>query len=222
MKLTDDLYTYEWTNPYENNCNSYYVGGAIQALVDPGLKKSAPDLLEKMARDGIAREDIRYIINTHSHPDHFEASEFFKDADNIKIGLHEKGVEFLRGEGSALYGLFGLQAPEIEIDPFLKEGTIMLGNETLEIIHTPGHSPGSVGIYWPARKALFCGDVIFNQNVGRTDFPGGNSSLLKESIAALSRLDVEFLLPGHMEIIEGKDMVQKNFRTVTEGILPYI
>ncbi len=222
MKLTDDIYGYEWINPSENNCNSYYIGGTIQALVDPGLKKYIPDLLEKMAHDGIAKEDIRYIMNTHSHPDHFEASEFFKDESAIKIGLHEKCIEFLKGAGSELYGLFGLQVPEIAIDPFLKEGTITVGNETLEIVHAPGHSPGSVGIYWPARKALFPGDVIFSQNVGRTDFPGGNSSLLKKSIISLSQLDVEFLLPGHMEIVQGKERVEDNFRVVREEIFPYI
>lgn len=222
MKVIDDIYTYEWMNPYENNCNSYYIGGTIQALVDPGLTKHVPALLERMARDGIAREDIRYIMNTHSHPDHLEASEYFKNDASVRIGLHEKGVEFLQGPGGNLYGLFGLQVPEITIDPFLKEGTITAGDESLEIIHAPGHSPGSVGIYWPARKALFCGDVIFSRNVGRTDFPGGNSTLLKESIATLSQFDIELLLPGHMEIITGKEEVEHNFRVVTEEIFPYI
>jgi len=222
MKLTDDIYAYEWMNPYENNCNSYYIGGAIQALVDPGLKKYVPDLLDKMKHDGIAREDIKYIINTHSHPDHFEASEFFKDDGAIKIGLHETGIEFMKGPGNDLYRLFGLNAPEVDIDPFLKEGTITLGNEALEILHVPGHSPGSVAIYWPDRKALISGDVIFSQNVGRSDFPGGDSSILKESILTLSRLDAEILLPGHMGIVKGEEQVKDNFRVVIEEIFPYI
>lgn len=223
MKLADEIYAYEWMNPYENNCNSYYLGGSIQALVDPGLKKYVHDLLDKMKNDGIDRGNIRYIINTHSHPDHFEGSEFFNDDEDIKIGLHEKGVEFMRGPGNDLYRLFGMNAPsEIDIDPFLKEGTVKLGNESLEILHVPGHSPGSVAIYWTDRKVLISGDVIFNQNIGRTDFPGGNSSILKESILTLSRLDVEILLPGHMGIVKGKEMVKHNFQVVIEEIFPYI
>jgi len=221
MKVAEDLYAYEWMNPYENNCNSYYIGGTVQALIDPGLTKHVPGLLERMTHDGIAREDIRYVMNTHSHPDHFEGSEFFRD-DPVKIGLHEKGIEFLQGPGGSLYGLFGLQVPDISIDPFLQEGIITAGDEELEIIHAPGHSPGSVGIYWPARKALICGDVIFSQNVGRTDFPGGNGATLKESITALSQRDVALLLPGHMEIVTGKEEVEHNFRFVATEIFPYI
>ena len=70
MKLTDDIYVYEWTNYFDNNCNSFYIGGGINALVDPGLTRYLPNLLERMADDGIKREDIAYVINTHSHPDH--------------------------------------------------------------------------------------------------------------------------------------------------------
>lgn len=222
MKLADEIYVYEWMNPLENNCNSYYIGGSIQALIDPGLKKYIHDLLGKMKNDGIDRKDIRYIINTHSHPDHFEGSEFFNDDSTIKIGLHEKGVEFMHGPGKDLYRLFGLNLPMIDIDPFLKEGTITLGDDSLEILHVPGHSPGSVAIYWPDRKVLVSGDVIFNQNVGRSDFPGGNSAILKESIVKLSKLDVEMLLPGHMETVTGKKKVMNNFRMVIEEIFPYI
>jgi len=64
--------------------------------------------------------------------------------------------------------------------------------------------------------------VIFNQNVGRTDFPGGSGALLKQSIRSLSDLEVEWLLPGHMEIIVGTENVQRNFQTVIRHIFPYI
>jgi len=104
----------------------------------------------------------------------------------------------------------------------LKEGEVKLGGETFEISIVPGHSPGSIGLYWPAKKALFPGDVIFQMNVGRSDFPGGDSKLLKQSIQALARLDVEYLLPGHMGMVTGKANVKKNFEKVIEGIFPYL
>ena len=221
MQLTNDLYAYEWKDYFDNNCNSFYIGGNIGAIIDPGLTKYVPDLLEKMAHDGIESKDIRYIINTHSHPDHFEGSEYFYNQD-IKIALHKEELDFLQGPGGELYGLFGLAAPQAKIDLILTEGLLTLGGDEFQVIHVPGHSPGSVALYWPRQKALFPGDVIFSQNVGRTDFPGGSGALLKKSISKLSILDVERLLPGHMEIIEGNDNVKNNFKTVVDHIFPYI
>lgn len=221
MQLADDLYAYEWTDYFENNCNSFYIGGNIGALIDPGLTKHVPGLIEQMAHDGIESKDIRYIINTHSHPDHFEGSEYFYNQD-IQIALHKEELDFLQGPGGELYGMFGLAAPQAKIDLILSDGLLTLGDDEYQIIHVPGHSPGSIALYWPRRKALFPGDVIFNQNVGRTDFPGGNGSLLKKSIAKLSTLDVEYLLPGHMEIMTGADNVKANFKTVVDHIFPYI
>ena len=62
MKLNNDIYVYEWTNPLENNCNSFFIGGTVQALIDPGLKLFLPDLLKRMEEDGINPENIKYII----------------------------------------------------------------------------------------------------------------------------------------------------------------
>jgi len=221
MKLKKDIYTYEWTNYFDNNCNSYYIGGGVQALIDPGLTRYLPDLLKQMAADGIKKEDIHYIINTHSHPDHFQASELF-DPEVVQIALHRKELDFLKGVGGDLYGLFGISVPQMQINFLLDEGGITLGDGQFQIILAPGHSPGSIGLYWPQQKALFSGDVIFDQNVGRTDFPGGNGALLKKSIIAFSELDLELLLPGHMGIVQGREKVQDNFNIVIQGIFPYI
>jgi hydroxyacylglutathione hydrolase len=221
MKLTDEIYVYEWTNNFDNNCNSYYIGGSVCALVDPGLSRYLPDLLNRMAADGIRKEDISYIINTHSHPDHLQASELF-DTDTVKIALHRQELEFLKGIGGELYGLFGITVPQMQINFPLEDRNITLGGQKFQIILAPGHSPGSIGLYWPAQKALFCGDVVFDQNVGRTDFPGGNGALLKKSIIALSQLDCELLFPGHMGIVTGREKVQDNFNIIIQNIFPYI
>ncbi len=221
MKLTDDIYVYEWTNYFDNNCNSFYIGGEVNALIDPGLTRYLPDLLNQMAADGVKKDNIRYVINTHSHPDHFQGSELF-DPETVKIALHAKELEFLRGVGSELYGLFGITVPQMNINLPLEEGNIALGEEIFKIILAPGHSPGSIGLYWPKQKALFCGDVIFQQNVGRTDFPGGNGNLLKKSIITLSQLDLEYLFPGHMGMVTGKEDIQDNFNVIIQNIFPYI
>jgi glyoxylase-like metal-dependent hydrolase (beta-lactamase superfamily II) len=221
MKLKDEIYAYEWTNYFDNNCNSYYIGGKVQALIDPGLTRYLPDLLNQMSADGIKKENIRYIVNTHSHPDHLQGSELF-DPDAVKIALHQKELEFLKGIGGELYGLFGITVPQMQINFPLEEGDVILGDQTFKIILAPGHSPGSIGLYWPEKKALFCGDVIFEQNVGRTDFPGGNGSLLKKSVISFSQLDLELLFPGHMGIVTGREKIQDNFNIVIQNIFPYI
>jgi hydroxyacylglutathione hydrolase len=221
MKLKDEIYTYEWTNYSDNNCNSYYIGGKVQALIDPGLTRYLPDLLNQLSADGIKKENIRYIINTHSHPDHLQGSELF-DPDTVKISLHQKELEFLKGVGGELYSLFGITVPQMQINFPLEEGDVILGDQSFKVILAPGHSPGSIGLYWPAQKALFCGDVIFEQNVGRTDFPGGNGSLLKKSIVSFSQLDLELLFPGHMGIVEDREKIQDNFNIVIQNIFPYI
>jgi len=110
MKLRDDIYVYEWTSYFENNCNSFYIGGGVNALIDPGLLKFIPDLLIRMAEDGIQAGDIRYIINTHSHPDHFEGSEFFYDK-GIHIALHEEELRFLQGPGEICMNCSGWRSP---------------------------------------------------------------------------------------------------------------
>ena len=69
---------------------------------------------------------------------------------------------------------------------------------------------------------MICGDVIFAGNTGRVDFPGGSGKLLKESIENLSNLDIEYLLPGHMGIVAGKERVQKNFEFVRNNVFPYL
>jgi len=221
MRFSEDIYVYEWTDMYDNNCNSFYIAGNVHALIDPGLARYVPDLLQSMEIDGLKQDDIRYVINTHSHPDHFDGSSHFK-ANDVQIALHDEEIAFLSGDGGELYSLFGLRRPDVQVNLPLKTGEITLGDEPFQIIHIPGHSPGSIGLYYPKTKSLFCGDVIFDQNVGRTDFPGGSSNLLKKSIVAMSKMDVECLLPGHMGINDGAENVQNNFSVVIQNIFPYL
>ncbi len=222
MKITENLFAYPWTSMWENNCNSYYVGDDAQILIDPGLLISFPELVKGLSRDGIDVDTVRYVLITHSHPDHFEAVERFFNRDDVKILMAAEEVRFMEDIGMKFYPAFGLDVPEYRIDQELEPGPITLGSETFEVFLTPGHSPGSLCLYWPKEKALFSGDLIFNKNVGRTDFPGGNGKLLKESIEQIAELDIEYLLPGHMEMVAGKQEVEKNFEIVKRAVFPYL
>ncbi|MCL2155769.1 MAG: MBL fold metallo-hydrolase, partial [Leptospirales bacterium] len=110
----------------------------------------------------------------------------------------------------------GMIFPDIKFDIELEEGILQIGDIGLKVFKTPGHSPGSACIYWEEKKALVCGDLVFNNSFGRVDFPGGNAKLLKESITMISQLDIEYLLPGHMEIIVGKKNIEDNFDQIKQ------
>ena len=155
------------------------------------------------------------VITTHSHPDHFDGVKRFMNKDT-KMALHAEEDAFMQEFGRQFYSMFGLQVPEYRVDCFLQEGEFTAGNTTLEIYHTPGHSPGSVSLYWPEKKALIPGDVIFEAGVGRTDFPGGDGKLLRRSIERLAQLDIEYLLPGHGDVVKGKSRVKRNFEYVAD------
>ncbi|RJP55767.1 MAG: MBL fold metallo-hydrolase [Deltaproteobacteria bacterium] len=221
MKLEDDLYYYPWTSMVENNCNSYYLGGKIPTLIDTGHKHRVSNLSSLMESDGIDPKGIKLVISTHAHPDHFEGNQIFAN-NGAMMAIHKEEDRFLREVGGRFYRMFGMEMPDFKADFYLKEGNLVLGKNELQIYHTPGHSPGSISVYWPEKKALITGDVVFNQGVGRTDFPGCDGRLLKESIEKLSRLDVEYLLPGHGDIIVGRNEVIQNFDFIKKAIFAYL
>ncbi len=221
MKLEKELYAYPWKSFQENNCNTYLIGGDFPVVIDPGHEHLLQGLLPQMAKDGFKPEGIRLVISTHVHPDHFEGVQTFAQS-GAQVALHPEEEKFFRDVGGRFYAAFGMERPDIRIDFHLQEGELKLGKKTFQVIHTPGHSPGSISLYWPEKKALFTGDVVFPMGVGRTDFPGGDGALLLQSIERLSRLDAEWLLSGHGEVIKGKRTIQQNFAFIRGNYYGYL
>ncbi len=221
MKIDDDLYGYFWQNPYENNCNTYVIQAGKTVLIDPGHLHHLSNLMDQMERDGISMDKIELVIATHAHPDHLEGLEAFSDRP-VKISIGFEEDRYLREVGQLLFKMMGQSLPTYRIDFFLKEGQLFLGKEEFQIYQTPGHSPGSLTIYWPGKRALFTGDLIFHGGIGRTDFPGGNSRELIESIERMSVLEIEILLPGHGEPVFGKERVLQNFEFIRQQYFPFL
>ena len=145
-------------------------------VIDPG--DNAPEILSLLRENDLR---LTRIINTHAHFDHVGAVQELKEACGVKFYLHRDDVPILDAYEAQL-AFFGLKAgPKPEVDGFLEEGDrITFGTVTLRVLHTPGHSPGSVS--FAGDKAVFCGDLLFAGSIGRTDLPGGDYQTLIESV----------------------------------------
>jgi glyoxylase-like metal-dependent hydrolase (beta-lactamase superfamily II) len=219
MKILDDLHAFLWLNPTANNCNTYFIDAEKRILVDPGHYHLFSHVQEGLSRLSVSSEEIDIVIITHGHPDHMEAVRTFVDtAALIAVSAAEMG--FIKGVAHHHREALGLSDFKPHI--LLHEGELHVGNVNFQVIQTPGHSPGSICLYWSDRKVLFTGDVVFDQGIGRTDLPGGNGRALKESIKSISRLDVEYLLPGHGEIVSGREAVKANFTDIERMWFPYL
>jgi glyoxylase-like metal-dependent hydrolase (beta-lactamase superfamily II) len=219
MKILDNLHAFVWSNPTSNNCNTYLIDGEKRILVDPGHHHLFSHVRDGLTGLSLSPQDIDMVIFTHGHPDHIESIKIFADTSTI-IAVHEAEMAFIR-EVAQHYGeALGISHFEPQI--LLREGDLKVGDLTFRVTHTPGHSPGSICLYWPEKKVLFTGDVVFNQGIGRTDLPGGNGQELKESIKRISQLDVDYLLPGHGDIVSGADGVKNNFKVIEDYWFAYL
>jgi hydroxyacylglutathione hydrolase len=221
VKLEKDLYAYLWQDPYENNCNTYLINGDKTVLIDPGHTRNLKNVFRQMEEDGLSPDKIDLVLITHSHPDHMEGVEVFLDKP-VRIAMGKEEERYLLESGKILFDMMQMPLPNIRIDFYLKEGDLRLGSQTFQVYQSPGHSPGSLTIYWRDRKVLFTGDVVFLGGIGRTDFLEGNSKLLMESIERLSHLDTEFLLPGHGDLVMGKELVLQNYEFIRQNFYPYL
>ena len=209
MRIFKDFYFYPWLSMQENNANTVFIDGPVPTLIDPGHAHLFSNVVGAAARDGVDMARLKLILFTHGHPDHIEATELFDEGVLRAIGKEE--YVYMRQEGKELFLATGAQMPGRPFKLLLNEGPLTLGDKTFLVITTPGHSPGSICLYEPKEKVLISGDTVFYLGVGRTDLPGGDPDRLAESIKKLSRLDVEYLIPGHGEMLKGRKAIQKNF-----------
>lgn len=123
------------------------------------------------------------LINTHCHIDHVVGNRFVADTYNLKLEMNEHDKPVLDSL-MMVAGMYNLKAePSPEPSVFLNEGDIVtFGSSSLEIVFTPGHSPGSITFYNREQKFMIAGDVLFYGSIGRTDLPGGHYDTLISSI----------------------------------------
>lgn len=220
MKLTENLYYFPETGMMD--CNTYVIRDTMTVLIDPGLESFLPGLLKALERDGIDPKSIDVITNTHLHLDHYWACDELKRISGAKILLHPLQKESYELTVVGVSRVFGMAPIHIQEDELLDESTFKTGELEFKIINAPGHSPDSLCFHCSEQGAIICGDVVFQGNTGRVDFPGGSGDELKKSIEGLAKLDLQYLLPGHMDIVQGRERVEKNFEFVRQHVFPWL
>lgn len=219
MEIAENLYFFPWNNPTANNCNTYFINGPKKILVDPGHFHLFGHVRDELSRLSLTPEDMDVVIITHGHPDHMEGVRIFEKLETL-IAVHHTELTFIQSVAPHYGEALGITDFEPEI--LLREGELNIGGIEFHVLHTPGHSPGSICLYWPDMKTLFTGDVVFNQGIGRTDLPGGDGSELKESIRAISRLNTDYLLTGHGDLVSGAEAVESNFKMIEDYWFSYL
>jgi glyoxylase-like metal-dependent hydrolase (beta-lactamase superfamily II) len=166
---------YLFTNCYILSCEKTKVA----AIIDPGFesKKESEPILEYIKQNSLL---VKYIINTHGHPDHISGNITMKQATGASILIHENH----KGRANA--------------DKKLREGDVIhIGNFKLVVLHTPGHTKSSISLL--GDNVIFTGDTLFAGSIGRTDFPGGSFRDIIQSIKTkiLALPDSFKVYPGH-------------------------
>jgi glyoxylase-like metal-dependent hydrolase (beta-lactamase superfamily II) len=178
--------------PWLTNAYLVWDGTSDDALVlDPGM--GAADVLVAGAAEIGLR--VHLIANSHGHIDHIFDNAALKRATGAPLAIHPDDAYRLSGDN-----VYGLEIEPSEADRDLREGERLdIGQLSFAVVHTPGHSEGSVCLWEADRGLLLSGDVLFRGSYGRTDLPGGNDVLM---VASLTRLLHEIppetrVLPGH-------------------------
>ncbi len=168
-------------------------------VIDPSIESSP--VLQRAHELEASGLRLQAIWNTHGHFDHIFDNHLWKTAFNVPLLMHDADLFFVeRLREQAMW--FGFEPPEQVIpDQFLQDGqTLRLGRHEAQVLHTPGHSPGSVSFYFAESEFCVSGDVIFPGGAGRVDLPGASATQLEASLRLLTSLPGQTrLLPGHFD-----------------------
>ncbi|MCX6307627.1 MAG: MBL fold metallo-hydrolase [Bacteroidia bacterium] len=197
-------------SPFQENTYVAYTEFKEAMIVDPGCYSVAE---ENQLRAFIESNGLKvvHLVNTHLHLDHAFGNSFVEETWHVGTSAHEGDAFWLNGMAGQCR-MFGLELrnPAPGISNLLLEGDqIRLGAESFEVLHVPGHSPGSIVFYNANAHLLFAGDVLFEGSIGRTDLQGGNYATLIKGIQEklLVLPDETVVYSGHV----GKEKVSNPF-----------
>jgi glyoxylase-like metal-dependent hydrolase (beta-lactamase superfamily II) len=220
-KISEAVYYIPGQDEFMPDAHAYVVGKPSSqnlSLIDAGLTGKGGYKIQAIQKAGFELSTIKRIIMTHTHLDHIGClAEIQKQIPWAELWIHQLEADLLeQGDERAVYGMdmfrnfcqeqLGLKPGsfKFKVNRKLKGGeTLDLGDTAWEVIHIPGHSMGSIGLYHRPMKILIPGDVVYaDYAIGRFDLYGADGPELKKSLMRLSELEVDILLPGHNQIVK--------------------
>ena len=178
--------------PWETNAYLVWDGRSSDALVvDPGMGAAEP-LMERVAANGLT---LRVVANSHGHIDHIFDDGPLMRASGAPLAIHPDDGYRLDGRNS-----YGFEVEAVTASQYLRDGEqLRIGELVFDVLHTPGHTEGSVCLYEERLGLLLAGDVLFAGSYGRTDLPGGSDEAMIHSLGRLARSipPAVRVLPGH-------------------------
>lgn len=179
----------------EFETNTYLIWdkeSGLGAVIDPA--NNAQEIVDEAERLGFK---IKYIINTHGHADHIGANTELKKLTGATLCIHKDDSEKLSNPDMNLSSFVGFPITTEKADRLLKDGDVInIGNISLKVMHTPGHSKGCICLVGDG--FVFSGDTLFFESIGRYDFPDSNGDLLRKSIE-----EKLFVLPDATKVYTG-------------------
>jgi glyoxylase-like metal-dependent hydrolase (beta-lactamase superfamily II) len=168
-------------------------------IVDPGCESASE---QQRLQKFIAENQLTpvLVVNTHAHFDHVLSNLFVIETYSVPSAIHEDDTQLLAkvAQQSAVFG-FVVAQPPMPTYLLTEEEPVRFGHSQLQVLHTPGHSPGSICLYAADDKFVLSGDTLFQEGVGRTDLPGGSYEQLIDSIRTklMTLPDDVKVFPGH-------------------------
>ena len=186
------------TNTYVVSSKAQAGNGGTVLLVDPACSDQYEQQVLYNYIHSLSCEEV-FIIATHGHLDHLWGAAWAAEQWHTPVLMHEADIPMAEAM-QMQYNLFGIRAtPEpFPVEPIKSSNLQMFKSSNVQILHTPGHTPGSVCLYWPEEKTLLSGDTLFRMGYGRTDLPGGDMGQLISSLQRLFELPNDTkVYPGH-------------------------
>lgn len=185
-------------NPLQENTFVLFDETKECVVVDPGCSDEEEN---SQLADFIQKENlqVKLLLNTHCHIDHVLGNRFVKETYHVRLLIHKTEEPVLKAAEvyAPSYGFHNYQHQPA--DAYIEDGDVVkFGNQSLQVLFVPGHSPGHVAFYSEPNRLVIGGDVLFYNSIGRTDLPGGNHQMLINSIH--TKL---FTLPDHVKVYPG-------------------
>ena len=211
MEIIEGIHRVDEASANMAHANVYLlINGKELTVIDTGTSGNAQKTVEYIQKIGHQPTDVKTIILTHCHMDHMGSVKELKDLTNAKVAVHMEDADYVSGKKplprpkNVLFravSSFVKPAP-VQVDVILKEGDKIAG---LTVIHTPGHTPGSIMLLDEEKRVLFAGDTLRYDGKKVSGAPENFSvdpNQVRESIAKASTLNFDVMLPGHGETLE--------------------